>query len=319
MKQSCRQFSAKAPEDGEPCVTYIGPGGAGHFVKMVHNGIEYGDMQLISEAYFLLKNALGLSAKDFHKIFSKWNKGELSSFLIEITAKVFAKKDSETGKPMIDIILDKAGQKGTGKWTSQIALDIGTAIPTITAAVDGRILSSYKDQRVKAAKILKTKKNKYTAKSGKKLINAVRDALFASKICSYAQGLSLLKAGSEEYEYQLNLKEIAKIWRAGCIIRARILNDIANAYDRNPDLANLLLDKEFKKAVISREDAWRYTVTTAVKLGVPLPAISASLAYFDAYRSKRLPANIIQAQRDFFGAHTYERIDKPGKFHTEWE
>jgi 6-phosphogluconate dehydrogenase len=310
--------AAKAEEDGEPCVTYIGPGGSGHFVKMVHNGIEYGDMQLISEAYDLLKRALGLTAQDFHEIFAEWNQGELSSFLIEVTAKVFKKIDEDTGKPLVDMILDKAGQKGTGKWTSQIALDMGAAIPTITAAVDGRILSSQKEERVQAAKILQGSTAKYSGDS-QKLVAAVRDALYASKICSYAQGMSLLKSASQEYSYNLKLGEIAKIWRAGCIIRARLLNDITQAYNRNKDLPNLLVDEEFQKAVNSRQHAWRFTIQTAVELGIPMPAMSVSLAYYDAYRSERLPANLIQAQRDFFGAHTFERLDKAGIFHADWD
>lgn len=310
--------AAKAEEDGEPCVTYIGPGGSGHFVKMVHNGIEYGDMQLISEAYDLLKRALGLTAQDFHEIFAEWNQGELSSFLIEVAAKVFKKIDEVSGKPLVDMILDKAGQKGTGRWTSQTALDLGATIPTITAAVDGRILSSQKDERVQAARILQGPTAKYSGES-QTLVSAVRDALYASKICSYAQGMSLLRKASEEYAYNLKLGEIAKIWRAGCIIRARLLNDITNAYNRNKELPNLLIDEEFQKAVNSRQDAWRFTLKTAVGLGVPMPAMSASLAYYDAYRSERLPANLIQAQRDFFGAHTFERVDKPGIFHADWE
>ncbi len=310
--------AARAEEDGGPCVTYIGPGGSGHYVKMVHNGIEYGDMQLISEAYDLLKRALGLSAGEFHDIFTEWNKGELSSFLIEITAKVFKKIDGETGKPLVDVILDKAGQKGTGRWMSANALDIGTPIPTITAAVDGRILSSQKDERMSAANILSGPKEKYKGES-QKLIDAVRDALYASKICSYAQGMSLLKNASEEYKYNLDLGAIARIWRAGCIIRAKLLNDITNAYNRNKDLPNLLVDKEFQEAVNGRQEAWRMAVKTAVELGVPMPAMGVSLAYYDAYRSERLPANLIQAQRDYFGAHTFERIDKPGIFHADWE
>jgi 6-phosphogluconate dehydrogenase len=311
--------SAKAKEDGASCVTYIGPGGSGHYVKMVHNGIEYGDMQLIAEAYDLLKNALGLSARDFADIFSEWNKGELSSFLIEVTARVFKKIDSESGKPLVDVILDKAGQKGTGKWTSQNAHDLGAAIPTITAAVDGRILSSLKDERVRASKILTGPKAKYTGGSAQKLIDAVRDALYVSKICSYAQGMNMLKKASEEYHYNLNLGAISKIWRAGCIIRARLLNDITNAFQRNSDLPNLFLDKQFQEAMNSRQEAWRFAIQTAIGLGIPLPAMSASLAYYDSYRSEKLPANLIQAQRDFFGAHTFERVDKPGVFHAEWE
>ena len=311
--------AAKAEEDGKPCVTYIGPGGAGHYVKMVHNGIEYGDMQLIAEAYDLLKRALDISANEFHEIFAQWNKEELSSFLIEVTAKVFKKMDEETGKPLVDIILDKAGQKGTGKWMSVNALDLGIAIPTITAAVDGRVLSSQKDERVYAAKMLNGPAETIKNQSPRKLIDAVRDALYVSKICSYAQGLSLLKKASEKYNYNLNVGEIAKIWRAGCIIRARFLNDITNAYDRNKELPNLLLDEEFRKMVHEREGAWRFVISCAVQSGVPVPAMSASLAYYDAYRSERLPANLIQAQRDCFGAHTFERVDKPGIFHADWE
>jgi 6-phosphogluconate dehydrogenase len=310
--------SAKAQEDGQPCVTYIGPGGSGHYVKMVHNGIEYGDMQLIAEAYDLLRRGLGLSAMEFHQIFADWNKGELSSFLIEVTSKVFKKVDEETGRPLVDLILDKAGQKGTGKWTSQNAHDLGAAIPTITAAVDGRILSSQKDERVAAAKILTGPTAKYSGDK-QKLIDAVRDALYASKVCSYAQGMHMLKKASEEYNYNLNLAEISKIWRAGCIIRAKLLNDITNAYRRNPNLPNLLVDAEFQKAINTRQEAWRFALNTAIELGVPMPAMSASLAYYDSYRCASLPANVIQAQRDFFGAHTFERIDKTGIFHADWE
>ncbi len=311
--------AAKAEEDGEPCVTYIGPGGSGHYVKMVHNGIEYGDMQLIAEAYDLLKRALGLSSQEFYDIFTEWNKAELSSFLIEITAKVFKKIDEETGKPLVDVILDKAGQKGTGKWMSENALDLGAAIPTITAAVDGRILSAQKDERIRAANILSGPVKKFKGESPQNLIDAARDALYASKICSYAQGMSLLKKASEEYKYNLNLGSIAKIWRAGCIIRAKLLSDITNAYDRNNNLPNLLIDEEFQKALNSRQEAWRFVIQLATGSGIPMPAMSASLAYYDAYRSERLPANLIQAQRDFFGAHTFERIDKPGTFHADWE
>jgi 6-phosphogluconate dehydrogenase len=313
-----KAIAAKAQEDGAPCVTYLGPGGSGHYVKMIHNGIEYGDMQLIAESYDLLQQALGLTAQDFHEIFSEWNRGELSSFLIEVTAKVFKKIDEGSGKPLVDMILDKAGQKGTGKWTTQNALDLAAAIPTITAAVDARILSSQKDERVHAAKILSGPKAKFKGEA-KELIEAVRAALYASKICSYAQGLSLLKKASDEYKYNLKLGEIAKIWRAGCIIRARLLHDITVAYQRDPQLPNLLLDSEFQQAVASRQEAWRYAVRTAVELGVPLAAMSASLAYYDAYRSARLPANLIQAQRDYFGAHTFERVDQPGVFHASWE
>ena len=310
--------AAKAEEDGAPCVTYIGPGGSGHFVKMVHNGIEYGDMQLIAEAYFVLKHILNLSHEEFERIFKEWNQGELSSFLIEISAQVFRKKDEETGKPLVDLILDKAGQKGTGKWTSQVALDLGTAVPTITAAVDARILSSLKKERQQAAGMLKGPAIRYEG-TAEELIDAVRHALYASKICSYAQGMSMLKTASEEYDYHLNLSEIARIWRAGCIIRARLLNNIMQAFQENPQLPNLLLDQTFREAIQSRQTAWRQVVSLAVENGIAVPAMSASLSYFDAYRSERLPANLIQALRDNFGAHTFERIDKPGSFHAEWK
>jgi 6-phosphogluconate dehydrogenase len=310
-------IAAKAPADDAPCVTYIGPGGAGHYVKMVHNGIEYGDMQLISESYNLLKTAINPTAEEFYQIFSDWNAGELSSFLIEITANIFTKMDEETGQPLVDVILDKAGQKGTGKWTSQNALDIGSAIPTITAAVDGRIISSIKDERVAAAKILSGPNGRYGG-DRQHLIDAVRAALYASKICSYAQGMALLNKASTESNYSLDLAEIARIWRAGCIIRAELLDDITNAYRRNPNLPNLLIDGEFKHMVQGRQEAWRFAVKTAIDLGTPVPAMSASLAYFDAYRSARLPANLIQAQRDYFGAHTFERTDQEGAFHADW-
>lgn len=310
-------IAAKAPADGAPCVTYIGPGGAGHYVKMVHNGIEYGDMQLIAESYALLKAAIDPTPEEFHQIFSEWNAGELSSFLIEITASIFTKMDQATGQPLVDLILDKAGQKGTGKWTSQNALDIGSAIPTITAAVDARIISSIKDERVAASKILSGPGTRYDG-NRQQLIDAVRAALYVSKICSYAQGMALLKKASAEYGYGLDLGEMARIWRAGCIIRAELLEDITNAYRRNPALPNLLVDDEFKQAVQSRQSAWRFAVKTAIELGTPVPAMSTSLAYFDAYRSERLPANLIQAQRDYFGAHTFERIDQPGAFHANW-
>ncbi len=310
-------ISAKAQADGEPCVTYVGPGGAGHYVKMVHNGIEYGDMQLIAESYNLLKQALAPSAEEFHRIFSEWNAGVLSSFLIEITANIFTKMDDDTGQPLVELILDKAGQKGTGKWTSQNALDIGSAIPTITAAVDARYISAIKDERVAAGKVLSGPEPVYSG-DRQQLIDAVRDALYASKICSYAQGMALLKKASAEYNYNLGLGEMARIWRGGCIIRAELLDDITNAYRRNPNLPNLLVDDFFKAAVESRQAAWRFAVTTAVQMGVPVPAMSASLAYFDSYRAARLPANLIQAQRDYFGAHTFERIDKEGVFHAQW-
>ena len=310
--------AAKADEDGEPCVTYLGPGGSGHYVKMVHNGIEYGDMELIAEAYYLLDRALGLSAQEFHEIFTEWNKAELSSFLIEITAKVFSKVDEDTGEPLVDVILDKAGQKGTGRWMGENALELGISIPTIIAAVNGRIISSQKEERVHASSVLTGPTKKYEGGS-QKLIDATRDALYVSKICSYAQGMSLLKKASVEYGYNMDLGTIARIWRAGCIIRARLLNDITSAFNRNKDLPNLLVDDVFRESVNSRQESWRFVIKCAIEMGIPMPAMSASLAYYDSYRSERLPANLIQAQRDFFGAHTFERIDKPGIFHADWE
>ena len=310
--------AAKADEDGEPCVTYLGPGGSGHYVKMVHNGIEYGDMELIAEAYYLLERALGLSAQEFHEIFTEWNKAELSSFLIEITAKVFSKVDEDTGKPLVEVILDKAGQKGTGRWMGENALELGISIPTIIAAVNGRIISSQKEERVHASSVLTGPTKKYEGGS-QKLIDATRDALYVSKICSYAQGMSLLKKASVEYGYNMDLGTIARIWRAGCIIRARLLNDITSAFNRNKDLPNLLVDDAFRESVNSRQESWRFVIQTAIESGISMPAMSASLAYYDSYRSERLPANLIQAQRDFFGAHTFERIDKPGTFHADWE
>jgi 6-phosphogluconate dehydrogenase len=306
-----------AKYNGEPCVTYLGPGGAGHYVKMVHNGIEYGDMQLIAESYDILRRALKLSAKEFYDIFAEWYEGELSSYLIEITRDIFLKIDEETKKPLVDLILDTAGSKGTGKWTSQNAMDVGVPIPTINAAVVSRMLSSFKKERVHASKVLPGPKTKFKGDK-KKLIKAVRSALYAAKICSYAQGMALLRVASNEYKYDLNLGDCAKIWRAGCIIRARLLEDIRAAFAKDPKLPNLLLDESFKSAVGERLDDWRTTVKTAVELGIPCPALADSLAYYDAYRSECLPANLTQAQRDYFGAHTYERLDKPGVFHTEW-
>jgi 6-phosphogluconate dehydrogenase len=311
-----RAIAAKA-EDGQPCVAYMGPRGAGHYVKMVHNGIEYGDMQLIAEVYDILNRGLGLSARELHDIFSDWNTGELKSYLIEITAEIFTKNDPETGRPLVDLILDEAQQKGTGKWASQNALDVGAPIPTINAAVESRILSSLKSQRVNASKVIRGPKPEYKG-DRQRLIDAARQALYASKVTSYAQGLGLLKIASDEYKYDLNMGEIARIWRAGCIIRAGLLGDITSAYQRNPALVNLLLDDTFRVAVESRQEAWRFVVQTAVGMGIPVLALSASLAYFDAYRSERLPANLIQAQRDYFGAHTYRRVDREGTFHTEW-
>jgi 6-phosphogluconate dehydrogenase len=298
-------------------VAYMGPRGAGHYVKMVHNGIEYGDMQLIAEAYDVLHRVLDLSAKELHDIFAAWNEVELKSYLIEITRDIFAKMDPDTGQPLVDVILDEAQQKGTGKWTSQNALDLGAPLQTINAAVESRIISAYKKERVAASRELPGPGAAFRGHRAQ-LIEDVRQALFAAKICSYAQGMALLSAASEEYKYDLNLGAIAKIWRGGCIIRARFLNDIAAAYQHNPQLTNLLLDPYFKEAILTRQASLRRVVQTAVELGIPCLALSASMAYFDAYRAARLPANLTQAQRDYFGAHTYRRTDKEGVFHTEW-
>jgi 6-phosphogluconate dehydrogenase len=311
-----RAIAAKA-DDGEPCVDYMGPGGAGHYVKMVHNGIEYGDMQLIAEAYDLLARGLSIPARELSTIFQEWNAGDLRSYLIEITAEVLARTDPETGRPLVDLILDEAQQKGTGKWTSQHAFDIGAPIPTINAAVESRILSALKAERVHASGILHGPSPHYHGRK-ERLVEAVRAALYASKVTSYAQGFGLLRMASAEYGYDLQAGRIARIWRAGCIIRAALLGDILAAFQRDAALPNLLLDEAFRQAVESRQDSWRFVVQVAVETGIPVPAMSASLAYFDAYRSERLPANLTQGQRDYFGAHTYRRIDKPGVFHTEW-
>ena len=312
-------IAAKAPEDGKPCVTYLGPGGAGHYVKMVHNGIEYGDMQLIAEAYDILRGVLGLSAAELAEVFTEWNSGELDSYLIEITSKIFRRIDEETGDALVNRVLDRAAQKGTGKWTSQNAMDVGAPIPTINSAVTGRIISSLKEERVAASAILPGPQNPPYTGDRQELIDAVRDALYASKISAYAQGMSLLRIASHEYNYNLNLGEVAAIWRDGCIIRARFLNRITEAFERNGELVNLLIDDQFRDAVSQRLPVWRKVVITAIERGIPTPAFSASLAYYDSYRTANLPANLLQAQRDFFGAHTYERTDKPGIFHSSWE
>jgi 6-phosphogluconate dehydrogenase len=304
---------------GVPCTTYIGADGAGHYVKMIHNGIEYGDMQMICEAYALLKGLLGLKPAEMSAIFGEWNKGILDSFLIEITTDILKQKDPVTGKPFVDVVLDVAGQKGTGKWTATNALDMGIPAPTIAEAVFARCVSAIKDERVAASKILKGPSKKYRG-SKKALVDAIRDALYCSKICSYAQGFQLMRAAQVEYKWKLNFGEIAKIWRGGCIIRAAFLQKITDAYTRKPDLANLLLDPYFNKTFKGAQANWRKVVALAAECGVPTPSFSASLAYYDGYRSARLPANLLQGQRDFFGAHTYERVDQPrGKFfHIDW-
>ena len=309
---------AAVAEDGQPCVAYIGPNGAGHYVKMVHNGIEYGDMQLIAESYDLLRKVAGLSVEEVAEVFAEWNKGELDSFLIELTADALTKKDPETGKPMVDIILDRAGNKGTGKWTSQSALDLGVPLPLITESVFARYISALKDERVAASKIL-PKPTEYSFDGDKAvLVENIRKALYFSKIMSYAQGFAQMRTASEEYDWNLQYGEIAKIFRAGCIIRARFLQKITDAYDKNSELKNLMLDDYFLDITKNYQDAVRDVIGIAVKSGVPIPTFSSAIAYYDSYRSARLPANIIQAQRDYFGAHTYERTDKPGTFHFDW-
>jgi 6-phosphogluconate dehydrogenase len=310
-----------AKTDSGPCVTHVGPDGAGHFVKMVHNGIEYGDMQLIAEAYDFLSRVLGMGAPEMADVFARWNEGPLASFLIELTAKVLAVKDDETGKPLVDLVLDKAGQKGTGKWTVEIALDLGIPIPTISAAIDGRVLSSMKDERVAASRRIRAVTgNPPNASEKAALVGAVHDALLCAKICSYAQGLQLIRAASAQYSWNISLKEMARIWKGGCIIRARLLDNIMKAHERNPSLTNLLIDEDFEGRLQVGQANWRRAVGMAQSLGIPVPAFAASLAYFDSYRTPRLPQNLTQAQRDAFGAHTYERVDKPeaGFVHSEW-
>lgn len=316
VKPILEAISAKV--DGEPCTTYIGPDGAGHYVKMVHNGIEYGDMQLISESYFILKQVLGLSADELHEVFAEWNKGELDSYLIEITADIFTKKDEETGKPLVDVILDKAGQKGTGKWTSQSSLDLGVPLPIITESVFSRFLSAMKEERVKASKVLSGPEASAFEGDKAEFVEAIRKALYMSKICSYAQGFAQMRSASEEYDWNLSYGDIAMIFRGGCIIRAQFLQKIKDAYDRESALTNLLLDPYFKEIVEGYQSALREVISLAVKHGIPVPGFSSALAYYDSYRTETLPANLLQAQRDYFGAHTYQRIDKDGIFHTEW-
>ena len=312
-----RKIAAQA-ENNEPCCRYMGTGGAGHYVKMVHNGIEYGDMQLICEAYAILRDVLELKVDELHEVFAEWNRGDLDSFLIEITTNIFKKRDPDTGKPLVDLILDKAGQKGTGRWTLGSAIEQGVVVSTINAAVEARVLSSLKDQRVRASKQLPAPPAYRYDGDRQKLINAVRDALYASKIISYAQGFTLFAAAAKTHGWNLNYGDIATIWRGGCIIRAKFLNRIKEAFDQNPQLENLMLDPFFGSILESNQANWRFAVSAAVQAGVAVPAFSASLGYFDSYRQEHLPANLLQAQRDYFGAHTYERIDKPGVFHTEW-
>ncbi|MDP9364176.1 MAG: NADP-dependent phosphogluconate dehydrogenase [Chloroflexota bacterium] len=316
-----------AKTEAGPCVTYIGPGGSGHYVKMVHNGIEYGDMQLIAETYDIMRRALGMEATEIAEVFARWNEGKLASYLVEVTAAVLTYKDLETGRPLVDVILDQAEQKGTGRWTSQNALELGTPTPTIDAAVAARIMSSKKEQRVIASKVLQ---GPDSASNGRAtvagldgdattdLLSALEDALYFAKVSSYAQGMALLRAASEIYRYDLNLAEIARIWKGGCIIRAALLDPIRQAFGEQPDLDNLLLAPHVAASINASMAGCRTAVTVARRYGIPCPAMSASLDYVDTYRQERLPANLIQGQRDFFGAHTYKRLDKEGTFHTVW-
>ena len=312
------QGIAAKVDGSEPCCDWVGNGGAGHFVKMVHNGIEYGDMQLINEVYHIMKDVLGMSADEMHEVFAEWNKGELDSYLVEITRDILAFKD-EDGQPLVDKILDTAMQKGTGKWTGTVALDLGIPLTLITESVYSRCLSALKNERVSASKILKGPKPTFTGDK-KAFINDLRDALYAAKVVSYAQGYELMKAASAEYKWDLNYGGIALMWRGGCIIRSRFLANIKDAFDNNPDLQNLLLDQFFTQKIEESQAGWRRVIASAVTNGIPVPCLSAGLNYYDGYRCERLPANLLQAQRDYFGAHTYERIDKPrGEFfHTNW-
>lgn len=316
-----------AQVDGTPCCSYIGQDGAGHYVKMVHNGIEYGDMQLICEAYSLMKSVLGMDADEMHDVFSEWNRGELNSYLIEITADIFTQRDT-SGTPFVEVVLDQAGQKGTGKWTSISALDLGISAPTIAEAVFARCISAVKSERVAASQVIQGPASTYQGDRAEAL-KAIHDALYAAKICSYAQGFALMREASEEFGWDLDLGKISLGWRGGCIIRAKFLHRIAEAYERNPELPNLLLDPYFREVIETAQSQWRNVIGTATQLGVPIPAFSSALAYFDSYRSSRLSANLIQAMRDYFGAHTYHKLDRDGNtvlgqdgeptvFHTEW-
>jgi 6-phosphogluconate dehydrogenase len=309
-----------AKTEAGPCVTHVGPDGAGHFVKMVHNGIEYGDMQIIAEVYDVLHRGLGLSTPDIGDVFTEWNRGTLESFLVELTGQVCKVIDPETKQPLVDVIQDKAGQKGTGKWTAQVALDLGVAIPTIGAALDGRVLSSLKDERVAAGKVLSATDTRapFAAGSRETWTNDLRDALQGARVCSYAQGMALIAAGSAEYGWKVNLAEMARIWKGGCIIRARLLDPVRAAFTANPALANLLVDRTIGADMQRAAPGWRRVVSAAAAAGIPVPALSASLAYFDSYRTPRLPQNLTQAQRDAFGAHKYERVERPGFVHSEW-
>ena len=318
VKSIFQAVSAKVgPNADIPCCEWVGPRGAGHYVKMVHNGIEYGDMQLICEAYFLMKEALGLSNDELYDVFAEWNRGELDSYLIEITRDIFSVKDGDTDDFLVDKIMDRAGAKGTGKWMSQLALDLGVPSTLVTEAVYARCLSAAKEARVRASSQLSGPAARYEG-DRQQFVEQIRQALYASKICSYAQGFVQLQAAAEEHKWPLNLGECAMLWRGGCIIRAVFLDRIKEAFDENANLENLLLAPYFSQAVAKVQDSWRHVVSTAVQLGIPTPAFSAALAYYDGYRHERLPANLLQAQRDYFGAHTFERLDQPGWHHAEW-
>jgi 6-phosphogluconate dehydrogenase len=318
VKPIFQAIAAKVGPKGDvPCCEWVGPRGAGHYVKMVHNGIEYGDMQLICEAYFMMREALGLSNEELYDVFAEWNRGELDSYLIEITRDIFSVKDKLTGNWLVDEIMDRAGAKGTGKWMSQLALDLGVPSTLVTEAVYARCLSALKEARVRASKVLRGPSSKFSG-DRKSFVKQIRHALYASKICSYAQGFVQLQAAAAEHKWPLNYGDCAMLWRGGCIIRAVFLDRIKEAFDADPELENLLLAPYFSKAVEEVQASWRNVVSTAAQIGIPVPAFSAALSYYDGYRRDRLPANLLQAQRDYFGAHTYERLDQPGAFHTDW-
>ena len=309
-----------ATTEAGPCVTHVGEDGAGHFVKMVHNGIEYGDMQLIAESWDVLRRGLGMSASETADVFAKWNEGRLGSFLVELTAQVCRVMDPETGRPLVDVVQDKAGQKGTGRWTAQIALELGTAIPTIAAAIDARVLSSLKAERIEAERGLSgpDARAAFAGINRQQAIDDLADGLYASRICAYAQGMGLIRQGAERYTWRVDLAEIARIWKGGCIIRARLLDPVRQAFGSKPSLVNLLLDDSIAALMKSSQAGWRRIVARSVEAGIPMPAHVSSLAYFDSYRTARLPQNLTQAQRDAFGAHKYERVDRPGSVHSEW-
>jgi 6-phosphogluconate dehydrogenase len=322
LKDIFQTISAKVEEDGKtsPCCDYVGEEGSGHYVKMVHNGIEYGDMQLISEAYFIMKTLLGLDNEQMAKTFDEWNKGELNSYLIEITAEILRKKDDETGQYIVDLIYDSAGQKGTGKWTVESALNLGVPVTLIGEAVFARVLSSQKNERVTASKILHGSQKEFNKENVESVLNDIKDAIYASKIVSYTQGYNLMLQAAKEYNWNLNFGGIALMWRGGCIIRSKFLGKIKEAFDNNPNLTNLLFDNFFRDKIHQSQAGWRRIASYSFLHGVPIPAISAALSYYDGIRTERLPANLLQAQRDYFGAHTYKRIDKPlnQDFHTNW-